>query len=127
MAGKSMIDRLKKAVKKIKVLLDYNASRWKIASLLGKSSGKRSRLNFNVRPGLKEYAEDSDSIGGGGDHLPGSSRQLHRTQSHPVEVDIDKRADAFIEKFRNQLKYERQISLQLRYYRGNSFDSVTSP
>ncbi|XP_075515615.1 uncharacterized protein LOC142550267 [Primulina tabacum] len=124
MAGKSLIDRLKKAVKKIKVLLDYNANRWKIASLIGKSTGKRSRLSFKVKPGLKEYAEDSESSD---DHHPRSSPQLHRTQSHPVEVDIDKRADAFIEKFRNQLKYERQISLQLRYYRGNSFESVTSP
>ncbi|KZV29576.1 hypothetical protein F511_00854 [Dorcoceras hygrometricum] len=122
MAGKSLIDRLKKAVKKIKVLLDFDSNRWRIASLLGKSSSKR-RFSFNVRPGLKEYAEDSDSSG---DHF-GSNRQLHRTQSYPPEDDIDKRADAFIEKFRNQLKYERQISLQLRYYRGNSFDSVTSP
>ncbi|KAI3472441.1 hypothetical protein Pfo_029561 [Paulownia fortunei] len=95
-----LLGRLKRAVKKIKFLLNFNVNRWKLASIIGASSSKR-RLSFNDRPGLRAC----------------------RTISYPSEDDIDKRADAFIANFYKQLQYERQISLELRYYRGNSFDS----
>ncbi|KAI3444149.1 hypothetical protein Pfo_000814 [Paulownia fortunei] len=116
-----LLGRLKKAVKKIKFLLDFNVNRWKLASIIGASSSKR-RISFNDRPGLTACVEDSDS-----NYDPGSGRSLQRTTSYPSEDDIDKRADAFIKNFHKQLRYERQISLELRYYRGNSFDSATSP
>ncbi|KAL6893826.1 hypothetical protein ACP4OV_007924 [Aristida adscensionis] len=36
--------------------------------------------------------------------------------------DVDRRAEEFIRNFYRQLRMERQVSLQLRYVRGNSFD-----
>ncbi|EES13938.1 hypothetical protein BDA96_07G156500 [Sorghum bicolor] len=36
--------------------------------------------------------------------------------------DIDQRAELFIANFYRQLRMERQVSLQLRYVRGNSWD-----
>lgn len=87
--------------------------------MIGASSSNR-RLSFNDRPGLRGVTEDSES-----EHESG--RGLRRTISYPSEDDIDKRADAFIANFYKQLQYERQVSLELKYYRGNSFDSTTSP
>lgn len=116
----SLVGRLKRAVKKIKFLLDFNVNRWKLASLIGASSSKR-RLSFNDRPGIRACLEDSESEG------PGSARSLQRTISYPSEDDVDKKADAFIANFHKQLRIERQISLELRYYRGDSFNSAKSP
>ncbi|PIN20528.1 hypothetical protein CDL12_06770 [Handroanthus impetiginosus] len=116
-----LLGRLQKAVRKIKVLLDFNINRWKLASIIGTSSSKR-RLSFNNSPGLRGFIEDSDS-----NDEPGSARGLHRTISYPSEDDIDKRADAFIANFYKRLQLERQISLEVKYYRGNSFDSLKSP
>ncbi|KAL2232809.1 uncharacterized protein LOC105155682 [Sesamum indicum] len=120
----SLVGRLKRAVKKIKFLLDFNVNRWKLASMIGRTSSRKRRLSFNDRPGLRACMEEDQDPN---DHDPGSSRGLHRTISYPSEDDIDKRADAFIANFHRQLRFERQISLELRYYRGNSFDSATSP
>ncbi|PIN03407.1 hypothetical protein CDL12_24061 [Handroanthus impetiginosus] len=112
-----LLSKLKRAVKKIKFLLNFNVNSWKLASIIGKSSSKR-RLSFNDRPGLQAFMEDPDP-----NDDPGSSRGLHRTISYPSsEDDIDKRAEAFIANFYKQLRYERQISLELRYYRANSFE-----
>ncbi|XP_052200413.1 uncharacterized protein LOC127806886 [Diospyros lotus] len=121
-----LLGRLRSAVQKITFLLNFNVNRWRLASIIGASSGNR-RLSFNDRPGLRAAcADDLDS-----DRSPGSSRAgraLSRTSSCPSpEIDIDKRAEMFIANFYKQLKMERQVSLQLRYCRGNSFDSVTSP
>ncbi|KAL3643040.1 hypothetical protein CASFOL_013855 [Castilleja foliolosa] len=118
-----LLGRLKRAVKKIKFLLDINANRWKLASIIGASSSKR-RLSFNNKPGLTACVDDTDS-----DYYePGSAKSLSRTISYPIsEDDVDKKADAFIANFYKQLQIERQVSLELRYYRGNSFDSAKSP
>jgi len=56
---------------------------------------------------------------------------LRRTAScpSPGEEDshVDERAEKFIAWFREQLNYERQISLRLRYVRGcNSFEEESS-
>lgn len=58
------------------------------------------------------------SRGGGG---------ISRTTSFPSssEDDIDKRAEMFIANFYRQLRIERQVSLELRYCRGDSFDSAS--
>ncbi|XP_022889426.1 uncharacterized protein LOC111404932 [Olea europaea var. sylvestris] len=120
--GWPLIDRLKRVVKKISFLLNINVHRWKLASMIGRSSSKR-RLSFNDRPGLREFTEDSEP---NNCDQPGSStRELQRTISYPSEDDIDKRADKFIANFYKQLQLERQISLELRYYRGNSVDSAS--
>ncbi|KAK4415292.1 hypothetical protein Salat_2636500 [Sesamum alatum] len=119
----SLVGRLKRAVKKIKFLLDFNLNRWKLASMMGRASSSKRRLSFNDRPGLRVCMEEDPDP----NDEPGSGKALHRTISCPSEDDIDKRADAFIANFHRQLRFERQISLELRYYRGNSFDSAASP
>ncbi|GFP99457.1 hypothetical protein PHJA_002089800 [Phtheirospermum japonicum] len=117
-----LLGKLKRAVKKIKFLINFNVNKLKLASIIGASSSKR-RLSFNDRPGLRACMEDPDL-----NNDPESSKgRLQRTISYPSsEDDIDKRADAFIANFYKNLQYERQISLELRYYRANSFDSSTS-
>ncbi|KAL6525437.1 hypothetical protein OROHE_015744 [Orobanche hederae] len=111
---------------KINILLDFNANRWKLASIIGASASSKRRLSFNnnKQPGLMACVEDS-----GSDYDPRSAaaRSFRRTISCPSEEDdIDKRADAFIANFHKQLKFERQISLELRYYKGNTFGTAKS-
>ncbi|XVE71812.1 hypothetical protein DITRI_Ditri10aG0181900 [Diplodiscus trichospermus] len=113
MADWSLLTRLRRAVKKVKILLNFSMNRWRIASMIGGSPSSR-RLSFTDRPGLGACADDYDS---------GSySRSLARTTSYRSEDDIDKRAEMFIANFHRQLQIERQVSLQLKYLRGNSFD-----
>lgn len=120
--NRSLLGRLRGAVKKIRFLLNFNVNRWKLASIIGALSGKR-RLSFNDRPGLRACIDhDSDSNDSGS----GSGRSLQRTISFPSDQDdIDKRAEMFIANFYRQLKMERQISLELRYARADSFDSAS--
>ncbi|XP_057795242.1 uncharacterized protein LOC131011458 [Salvia miltiorrhiza] len=118
----SLVNRLKRAVKKITFLLDFNINRWKLASLVGASSSKR-RLSFADRPGIRACLDDSESD----DPAPGSARSLQRTISYPSEDDVDTKADAFIANFYKQLQIERQISLELNYCRADSFTSAKSP
>ncbi|CAA0837309.1 Unknown protein [Striga hermonthica] len=115
-----LLGRLKRAVKKIKILLDFNVNRLKLASIIGSSSSK-TRLSFTSRPSLTACVEDFELV-----HELGSTRSFHRTISYPSEDDVDKKADAFIANFYKQLHIERQISLELKYLRGNSFDSAKS-
>ncbi|XP_030535571.2 uncharacterized protein LOC115744494 [Rhodamnia argentea] len=116
-----LLGRLRRAVHKVRFLLNFDLHRWIFTSGHAAPSSKRL-LSFSDRPGLracpsmddKEY-EDS----------PGSSRGLglQRTMSYPSEDDVDKRAEMFIANFHRQLQLERQISMELRYCRGNSFQS----
>ncbi|KAH6819284.1 cotton fiber protein [Perilla frutescens var. frutescens] len=123
MATETLLGKLKRAVHKIKFLLNFSINRWKLVSIIGGASSSKKRLSFNDRPGLRACVDDSDPAE--------SSRGLRRTTSYPseddIDNDIDQRADAFIANFYKQLQFERQISLQLRYCRGNTFDSSTSP
>lgn len=109
-------------MKKIKVLLNLDLNRWRLASMIGAASSRRHQLSFNDRPGLRACMDDTESEGSG--H---SSMGLRRTISYPSEDDIDKRAEMFIENFHKQLQIERQISLELKYLRGNSFRLNMSP
>ncbi|KAJ6743794.1 hypothetical protein OIU85_017697 [Salix viminalis] len=76
------------------------------------------RLSFNDRTGLHGAIEDVES-----DHQKYKPvRTFERARSYgSSDEDIDKKAEIFIKTFRQQLLMERQVSLQLRYYRGNSF------
>ncbi|XP_059309907.1 uncharacterized protein LOC132612667 [Lycium barbarum] len=137
----SLIGRLKRAVKKITCLLNFDVNKWKVASyMIGSSSSRRlHQLSFNERKLQKQptglnvicFENDQDLVNNANDYSSSSSNSfkgLQRTMSYPSsEDDIDKRAEMFIANFYNQLKLERQISLELRYYRGNSFGSSTSP
>ncbi|XVE98752.1 hypothetical protein REPUB_Repub03eG0135700 [Reevesia pubescens] len=112
----SLLGRLRRVVKKVKILLNFNMNQWRIASVIGASRSSR-RLSFTDRPGLRACADDCDS-----DDSGSYSRRLSRTTSYLSEDDIDKRAEMFIANFHRQLRIERQVSLQIKYLRGNSFD-----
>ncbi|KAJ6434746.1 hypothetical protein OIU84_000061 [Salix udensis] len=114
---------LKRTVKKISFLLGFR--KWRLSSILwnassssSSSSGTIRRLSFNDRIGLHGVIGDVES-----DHQITPVRALERARSHgsSSDDDVDKRAEIFITNFRRQLLMERQVSLQLRYYRGNSF------
>ena len=116
----SLLSRLRRAVKKVGFLLNFGIHRWHVASMLRTSSDTR-RFSFNDRPGLRGCTEDTDS-----EDQPSSSRGIQRTISGPCEEDVDKRADIFIANFYRQLQMERQVSMELRYCRGNSAESTTT-
>ena len=127
-----LLNRLRRAVKKVRLLLSFDVQRWRIASMMigGRSFDGRQqrRLSFNDRPGLAAAcaaAEESGSEDSGGSSRGHHHQQLQRTVSYPSDHDqddIDQRAEMFIANFRRQLQMERQVSLEVRYYRGNSFD-----
>ncbi|KAI3424504.1 uncharacterized protein J3R85_010611 [Psidium guajava] len=116
-----LLGRLRRAVRKVRFLLNFDLHRWIFASGARGPTSKRL-LSFSDRPGLRactlmDDREYEDS--------PGSSRGsgLQRTMSYPSEEDVDKRAEMFIANFHRQLQLERQISMELRYCQGNSFES----
>ena len=123
----SLLTRLKRAVKNVRFLLDFNMSRWRLASVLGHASSSSKRISFNDRPGLRAVCDDDtidfeDSVG---PSVASSRSGIQRTISCPSEDDVDKRADMFIANFYHQLQIERQISLELQYCRGNSFKLIS--
>ena len=125
----SLLSRLRRAVKKVSYLLDLSMSRWRIASMLSRSSSTVLRIrSFNDWPaGLTAACDSDENSEEDSRSSRGSSRHLQRTISYPSDQDdIDQRAENFIANFRRQLQIERQVSLELRYCRGNSFQ-LTSP
>ncbi|XP_043710331.1 uncharacterized protein LOC122659264 [Telopea speciosissima] len=117
------LNKLKRAVKKVRFLLNLDVNRWRIASIIGRTSQRR--LSFNDRPGLQAINDDEIDT----EEVIGISprRALQRTISSPSprssDEDIDKKADLFIENFYNRLRMERQVSLNLRYCRTDSLES----
>ncbi|XP_031257315.1 uncharacterized protein LOC116115295 [Pistacia vera] len=123
----SLLSHLRMAVKKLKMLLDLNLSRWRIASMIGASSSHRL-FSLNDRPGLRACTEEDMESSWDESSSVSRSGSLHRTISYTSDQDdIDKRAEMFIANFHRQLQMERQISLKLRYCRGNSSGSSVSP
>uniref|UniRef100_A0A7C8YQR8 Uncharacterized protein n=1 Tax=Opuntia streptacantha TaxID=393608 RepID=A0A7C8YQR8_OPUST len=147
-----LLSRLRRAVRKLTFLLNLkkyiNQSSWRFVSLLSRArapaakiTGQRWRrraLSFNDRPGLRACV-DLDAPDDDHHHenveLEGSSGGssplvLRRTTSCPSpseeDIHVDERAEKFIAWFREQLSYERQISLRLRYVRGYSFEEGSS-
>lgn len=115
----SLLGRLRGTVKKIRVLMNFNLNKFKLASLITGASlrrrQQRKRLSFNDRPGLTAFLQEGSDSPVGGSVGDSAGRALQRTISSPSDQeDIDKRAEMFIANFYNQLKMERQISLQLR-------------
>ncbi|GMH16639.1 hypothetical protein Nepgr_018480 [Nepenthes gracilis] len=127
----TLLGRLRRAVNKLKFLINFNIDYinrpWSFAPMIGALTGKRRRrrLSFNDRPGLRSCSADITEACASAS--PSPPQLIQRTASFPLEEDVDKRADAFIENFHRQLRLERQISLELRYCRANSFDSNPSP
>nr|POE66763.1 hypothetical protein CFP56_63906 [Quercus suber] len=77
----------------------------------------RRRLSFNDRQGLHGCIEDEKV------DETGSAKVYQRARSYGSDDDIDRRAEIFIANFRRHLRLEKQVSLELRYYRGTSFKS----
>ncbi|XP_022135293.1 uncharacterized protein LOC111007290 [Momordica charantia] len=117
MAGSSLLGRLRKAVRKVRFMINFSIQSWRLAAMMGRTSSRNLRLSFNERPGLKACTED---ITESSQHY---SPGLQRTASYASEDDVDKRADMFIANFYRQLQIERQVSLELQYCRGNSFNN----
>ncbi|XP_059461834.1 uncharacterized protein LOC132190813 [Corylus avellana] len=113
--------RLRKAVKKLKLLLSFNARRWCLGGSNIGSFSYRRRLSFDDRLGLHGCIEDNKSDGGD----RSATRSIQRATSFASDDDIDKRAEIFIANFRRQLRFERKVSLELSYCRstGSSFKS----
>lgn len=119
----------KRAAKRVMILLNYSANRWQLASVINRNRSCRRRLSIMDRPGLLMACAEPNT-----DHLsrPGLSdrqRSLQRTLSYgpSEEEDVDGRAEQFISSFYWQIRMERQVSLELRYHRGSSFGSGSSP
>ncbi|KAI3772053.1 hypothetical protein L6452_03227 [Arctium lappa] len=127
----SLLGRLRTAVKKVTFLLNFNINHWRLASsMIGGGNLSSRRLSFNERYGLTSIMSspsDEDytnwrspaaysSPDQQGDQLQKTrSFPLQRTTSFPEEDDIDKKAEMFIQNFYQQLRMQRQVSLQLRY------------
>ncbi|XP_050217813.1 uncharacterized protein LOC126668669 [Mercurialis annua] len=111
----AVLDHMKRAIKKLNFLLSFNLRNWRIASILGNASKRPQRRlkSFNDTVGLHGCIEDVE--------MSDRNRTLQRTRSCASDEDIDQRAEVFIANFRRQLLLERQVSLQIRYNRGNSF------
>ncbi|KAJ1268681.1 hypothetical protein BS78_07G153300 [Paspalum vaginatum] len=109
------------------------------------------RLSFDARPGLLEVegsivapspaSSSSSRMSRSASLGTATARSLSRTSNaaspaaqmkrtsssvagspYAGDDDIDQRAEMFIANFYRQLRMERQVSLQLRYLRGNSWD-----
>ncbi|KAK6942433.1 Protein of unknown function DUF761, plant [Dillenia turbinata] len=111
-----VLGKLKRAVKKLRLLLNFNINRWLVVSMI-RASSRKTRLSFNDRPGLRGFTDDSDDDISDIEKSPAPPKQgiqIQRTISNPSEEDINKKADLFIENFYKQLRMERQVSLDLR-------------
>lgn len=130
----AVVRRLRRAVNKVRFLLNFRLHRWLSSGVLGGSVSHR-RLSFGDRPGLFLCTEDVESNDGPlalGSGPPSRQLSLQRTISSPTYSDqecddINRRADIFIANFYRQLQLERQISLELQYCSGNGFGSTKSP
>ncbi|KAI9191920.1 hypothetical protein LWI28_015461 [Acer negundo] len=120
--------RFKTAVKKLNFILRFvTESKWRFSSICGSVAAVSQRRSWSINDryiGLQHCIEDRES------DESSSVRALQRTTSTNAsssyssdggDDDIDKRAEIFISNFRRRLLYERQVSLQLRYGRRNSF------
>lgn len=130
-----------------------NQASWRFVSVLTRAQApaamitghrwRRRALSFNDRPGLRACVDldtpdhnthargdDENVESEGSSEATSSPLVLRRTAScpSPVEEDshVDEKAEKFIAWFREQLNYERQISLRLRYVRGYSFEGESS-
>ncbi|WOK92118.1 hypothetical protein Cni_G00809 [Canna indica] len=138
-----VLSRLRSAIQKVKFLLSFDATKW-IVSSLKKSPSDTRRLSFKTPPSLLDCSDDYYECGSSFtisrttslSYSPASSgtapsleeSEMSRSVSDvssPGE-DVNQRAENFIEKFYQQLKMERQISLELRYLREKSLERAVS-
>uniref|UniRef100_A0A0E0QJP9 Uncharacterized protein n=1 Tax=Oryza rufipogon TaxID=4529 RepID=A0A0E0QJP9_ORYRU len=140
----SLLGSFRTAVKKVRFLLSFSATRWILSSIVGSRAAPRRRVSFGPAarpPSLLDYEGSAivspparsgapsrtASLG------PSPTRTVTRTSSaassellrtwssssSPAggggDDDIDRRAELFIANFYKHIQMERQVSLQLRY------------
>uniref|UniRef100_A0A0A0L4Z8 Uncharacterized protein n=2 Tax=Cucumis sativus TaxID=3659 RepID=A0A0A0L4Z8_CUCSA len=111
-----MASRLQKALMKLKAVLRLCLLPRQRSRRLGSFDS-----DDDQKVGIRIVLEDQSRIA-----ESSFVRKLERASSSRYggyEEDVDQRAEIFIENFRRQLRLERQISLQLRYYRVNSYET----
>ena len=148
----SILGALREAIRKVRFLLSFSATRWMLLTSAGaRGAPPRRGLSFGPRPGLLDLDVEggvvspagssrtsrSASMGtattrslsrGSSAASPGAPRRTSSScsgrspASSARNDDIDQRAEQFIANFYRQLQMERQVSLQLRYVRGDSLD-----
>lgn len=120
-----VVKKLKRAVKKVKfILLSLKWRRyWRLIVTNTRSGANKMRRYWSFNDRMVFYGcfkdEKSDENC--------ASKRLQRTTScaskdhdRDHDIDIDRRAEVFIENFRYQLLIERQVSLKLRYWQEHS-------
>ncbi|XP_074569356.1 uncharacterized protein LOC141825995 [Curcuma longa] len=139
----SVLSQLRRAIANVKFLLSFDATRWIVSSLKRSSSPAAAELRFKTRPSLLDCSDDyydarssfalsrtSSSLVGSPDpatQMTRSASDASSSSSSPdggSGEDINLKADRFIEGFYRQLQMERQVSLELRYLRGDSGKSL---
>ncbi|XP_066327018.1 uncharacterized protein [Miscanthus floridulus] len=151
-SSSSVLGSLREAIAKVRFLLSFSATRWMLLkSLAGRGGAALARrLSFDSRPGLLDVEDSIASPASSSSSRTSRSaslgtaitRSLSRTSSAAAaspealkrasssgggspaagDDDIDQRAELFIANFYRQLRMERQVSLELRYVRGNRWD-----
>ncbi|XP_072971833.1 uncharacterized protein [Typha angustifolia] len=138
----AVMSRLREAVQKVRFLLSLSdTTRWVITSIAG-SSPMRPRLSFKRQLSLLDCtgdgAEDYYEVGSSLSTSRTSSTVVSRTSSSISMTrtssdastascyDIDTRADLFIEQFREHLRMEKQVSLEIRYRKEKSLERTWS-
>ncbi|XP_076883745.1 uncharacterized protein LOC143532629 [Bidens hawaiensis] len=131
-----LLRTLKTVINKVTFFVNSNVNQWQPVSAY--TRGNHRRLSFGERLGLTAIVSSSDDDedndnsefcdSGSSSRGLKKTKSFHvqRTTSFPEEDDVDKRAEMFIKNFYRQLRYERQVSLQLRYKRDTSFGSSDS-
>lgn len=146
----SLLGSLREAITKVRFLLSSSATRWMLLRSLARGGAPARRLSFDARPGLLDTiaaSPDSSSCSSRTSRSASLGTATTRTLSRASSAaspealtrassssggrspassagddDVDQRAELFIANFYRQLRMERQVSLQLRYVRGNSWD-----
>ncbi|PAN35618.1 hypothetical protein PAHAL_6G222200 [Panicum hallii] len=145
----SILGTLREAIRKVRFLLSSGATRW---MLLARAAPRRG-LSFGSRPpGLLDVEGSIVSPASSSSSRTSRSASLGTATTRSLSLassaaaaspeaassggspatsggdsDVDRRADLFISNFRRHLEMERQVSLQLRYVRLNSWDRTSSP
>ncbi|CAL9095730.1 unnamed protein product, partial [Musa textilis] len=129
-----LLSRLRGAIRKVRFLLSFDATKWIAISSFKRSSPVPPRpLTFTARPGLLDCTDDyfdarssfalssTMSPYSPASTTPSPGPEMSRSTSGASSGDdIDQRAERFIENFYRQLRMERQVSLELNYCREKS-------
>ncbi|URE00586.1 hypothetical protein MUK42_19806 [Musa troglodytarum] len=129
-----LLSRLRGAIRKVRFLLSFDATKWIAISSFKRSSPVPPRpLTFTARPGLLDCTDDyydarssfalssTMSPYSPASTTPSPGPEMSRSTSGASSGDdIDQRAERFIENFYRQLRLERQVSLELSYCREKS-------